>query len=395
MSPYPEVALGDLLSQVQDAVTVRADHDYEMAGIYSFGRGIFRRPKIAGNETRYKKLYRLSVGNFVYSRLFGWEGALAVASADDDGLLFSHEFPMFDVDTSRVHIRYLKHIVTWPTLHERLRDKTTGMGNRRQRVNVAQLTAATIPLPDLAEQRRIADLLDRQLAEVPCMTDTRRLRVRQAALARFEDEYVRRLQDAGWTPTRLNAVADINPRRGKPDPTERVIFVPMSGVSDRIGSIVDPDIRTAADVSRGYTQFRSADVVFARITPCMQNGKCAIVDLPPGISYGYGSTEFHVIRSNGPISPAWIHFWLRRLTLRQEAMRAFTGTAGQQRVPASFLRQADILVPPDDGAEADALDSVRALHARAERVRDLQEYSASLARALKPALLNAAFSGQV
>ncbi|MFI0418655.1 restriction endonuclease subunit S [Spongiactinospora sp. 9N601] len=150
----------DFLIPVNDSVPVEADTLYRTAGIYSHGRGMFTRPPIKGSETKYAKYNRLRAGQFIYSRLFGWEGALAIVPDEFDGLYVSHEFPTFAINADIADPRYVKHLVTWPVLHAALRDKTTGMGSRRQRVSPERLLATEVPLPPIPEQRRLADALD-------------------------------------------------------------------------------------------------------------------------------------------------------------------------------------------------------------------------------------------
>ena len=87
---------------------------------------------------------------------------------------------------------------------------------------------------------------------------------------------------------------------------------------------------------KGYTSFQENDVIWAKITPCMQNGKCAVAtDLKNG--YAYGSTEFHVFRATKSVLPEYIHCFMRSKRLREAAMSYFTGSAGQQRVGTDFL----------------------------------------------------------
>ena len=73
-------------------------------------------------------------------------------------------------------------------------------------------------------------------------------------------------------------------------------FVPMEYVDDLSGTITRSDTRRVSSVKKGYTFFRDGDVIFAKITPCMENGKCALAkNLTNGIAFG--STEFHVVRA--------------------------------------------------------------------------------------------------
>lgn len=146
---------------------------------------------------------------------------------------------------------------------------------------------------------------------------------------------------------RLGDVCEINPRlprdHGLADDSE-VSFVPMAAVSEVSGTIESTALRRYAEVKKGYTSFSDGDVLFAKITPCMENGKAALASGLAG-GRGFGSTEFHVLRSRGSVLPEWIYYFVRRETFRREAKRNFTGTAGQQRVPTSFLEEALIPVP--------------------------------------------------
>jgi len=115
-------------------------------------------------------------------------------------------------------------------------------------------------------------------------------------------------------------------------------FVPMEYVDDISGTITKSDTRRIGDVKKGYTFFRDGDVIFAKITPCMENGKCALAkNLTNGIAFG--STEFHVVRARNSIIPQWIYYFLRQEKIRQQATHWFRGTAGQQRVPIAFIEE--------------------------------------------------------
>jgi type I restriction enzyme S subunit len=159
--PGTNVPLSEFLKPTSDFIDVVPEETYKMAGILSYGRGIFARPAILGSETSYKKYNKIHAGQFVYSKLFGWEGALAVVPKEFEGFYMSHVFPSFTVVESRADASYVGHLARWAGLHNALRDKGTGMGSRRQRINPERLLSAVILLPDLPEQRRIADMLDK------------------------------------------------------------------------------------------------------------------------------------------------------------------------------------------------------------------------------------------
>lgn len=181
----------------------------------------------------------------------------------------------------------------------------------------------------------------------------------------------------------LREICEINPRlprdHGLADDAI-VSFVPMAAVDEVTGTIATPQACAFAEVKKGFTSFRDGDVLFAKITPCMENGKAALAQgLSGGI--GFGSTEFHVLRASGQVLPEWLRYFVRREAFRREAKRNFTGTAGQQRVPTTFLAGAEIPVPPLP-EQRHLVD----LLSRAEGIVRLRREAQAKARAIIPAL---------
>ena len=137
----------------------------------------------------------------------------------------------------------------------------------------------------------------------------------------------------------------INPKAKQiPDDME-VSFVPMQQVSDT-GNVQTDTIRKAADVKKGFTFFEEGDVLFAKITPCMENGKGGIAQgLKNGI--GFGSTEFHVLHPNPElVSSKWLYYLTSWDEFRKVCAKNMTGSAGQKRVPKSYLEHYKVHLPP-------------------------------------------------
>lgn len=150
--------------------------------------------------------------------------------------------------------------------------------------------------------------------------------------------------------TPLADVALVNPEKTKRvAPGAKVSFVPMEAVSAISGKIELLEDRFVEEVSTGYTAFEESDVIWAKITPCMQNGKCAVARSLTN-EVGYGSTEFHVIRSRNveAVLPDYLWILLRLKAVRNAAQRYFIGSAGQQRVPDNFLNELRIPLPSPD-----------------------------------------------
>lgn len=198
----------------------------------------------------------------------------------------------------------------------------------------------------------------------------------------------------GWQWVRLGDVCEINPSR--PSDLQRsadapTTFVPMEAVSEELGAIVAPQVRPYQQVMRGYTYFGEGDVIFAKITPCMENGKAAVArGLTDGIAFG--STEFHVLRPGPDVSPEFAWYFVRQPSFRLEARRYFVGAVGQQRVPPEFLENAMLPLPPLPEQRAIAT-RLEARMAEVQRMRQAAERQLEAINALPGALLREVFGG--
>lgn len=168
----PHVPLGELLRQVEDVVSVCADQQYPNFGIYSFGRGVFPKPPINGGTSSANTLYRARAGQFVYSRLFAFEGAYGLVPDELDGTFVSNEFPLLEPVSPRLRIGYLAWYFRLARTWTEVATKATGMGSRRQRIHPEMIFAHAIPLPSPEEQDRIVATLDAAAARV---TEAQRL----------------------------------------------------------------------------------------------------------------------------------------------------------------------------------------------------------------------------
>lgn len=150
--------------------------------------------------------------------------------------------------------------------------------------------------------------------------------------------------------TKLGNCCQINPPKNLDLLTHRnlkVSFIPMSAISEN-GNVDYSMTKFYAQVDKGFTNFIDNDVLFAKITPCMENGKGAVVTgLCNGI--GFGSTEFHVLRAiPGLSNPYWIYVLTTFSIFRKAAAIHMTGSAGQRRTPASFLYNYQVVLPSFD-----------------------------------------------
>lgn len=189
-----------------------------------------------------------------------------------------------------------------------------------------------------------------------------------------------------WAATKLSDVCQINPR-GKYGLAEddEVSFVPMAAVSEFSGSIVATETRPLREVQKGFTPFQEGDVLFAKITPCMENGKAAIARNLVN-QRGYGSTEFHVIRPSALVLAEWVFAIIRTTEFRRAAEGSFQGAAGQRRVPGAFLENFRIPLPPLSEQRR-----IVAILQEAEEIRLLRAKAEAKTTVLIPAMFRGLF----
>lgn len=158
---WREVKLKEILTAAADPYDVDPETSYPNLGIYSFARGAFAKPPIDGASTSAKMLYRVRQGQFIYSRLFAFEGAYTIVPTELDGRFVSGEFPSFDIDAQAATPEFLAAFFMNPHVWTDLQAGSLGLGSRRQRVNQKHLVEYEIWLPPLAWQHRIGDVFEK------------------------------------------------------------------------------------------------------------------------------------------------------------------------------------------------------------------------------------------
>lgn len=146
---------------------------------------------------------------------------------------------------------------------------------------------------------------------------------------------------------KLGEICLINPKSCTLRDDTEVSFIPMTKVGEH-GEFDASEIKNYSEVKKGFTNFQNGDILFAKITPCMENGKGAIAhNMKNGI--GFGSTEFHVLRPDtDKITSEWLYYLTTWKAFRKEAERNMTGSAGQKRVPKTFLENYVVNLPDID-----------------------------------------------
>lgn len=295
-----------------------------------------------------------------------------VALVPDDGITYmiSTSLMKFRPDTRRVSPEFLLHFFRSAKGRAEILRFASQVGTPGIGQPLTSLRQFRVDLPPLPTQRAIAATLGSLNDKIEL---NRRMNETLEAMARaiFQDWFVAfgptraklegrspylapdlwalfpdRLdaegKPEGWERRTLAEVFDINPSDRLPLGV-MAPYLDMSALPVRGTETERPTMRPAGSGAR----FRNGDTLFARITPCLENGKTALVTCLPAGAIGWGSTEFIVMRPHPPIPVAYGYLLARDVNFRANAIRAMTGTSGRQRVPVDGIRTYPLVKPGD------------------------------------------------
>lgn len=352
-----------------DWVDIEDNKLYPILGVHAYGDGVYINRIAVGSTLTMKRYQKSQPNTLFWCKVRTVRGQFGVVNEEHADSYGSSNMKYMSIDTNLVLPEYLQLLFQRNPLTEYM--DTLAVGADGRHFNPSVFLNVKFPLPPMDIQYELvkkynasinqaksieeeADLLTKTLDDY--LFDA--LQIKEKVVAN-DDSRLLKVTDfsklLGWgAKTNSNPIkpqelflsskyknlplehfCEINPKTVYPDDIEDISFIPMECVSDVYGEIMERK-NGKVGTSKGYTSFQEQDVIWAKITPCMQNGKCAVAtNLKNG--YAYGSTEFHVIRANKNTLPEYIHCFMRSKRLRTVAMNYFTGSAGQQRVGTDFL----------------------------------------------------------
>lgn len=339
MKAWPKVALGNLLLNASYPVTVQQNKDYPNLGIYSFGRGLFAKAPINGMQTSAGTLYRVRAGNFIYSRLFAFEGSYGLVDDIFDGHFVSNEYPNFSIDRSRLEPGFLKAYFQYPRVWQDIAMGSKGVGSRRIRVQPDKVLAHRMPLPPLAEQQALVARLD-ALAE-----KTRQVEAHLDAVERDAEHLLAlRFRDA-IADAPLRTMAGVAPlvRREQPIDLDGN-YLELGIRSFGRGTFHKPPLAGSAVGTKRLYRIEPGDLLFSNVFAW--EGAIAIAQ-PEDVGR-FGSHRFITCQANPELTTAE---FLRYYFLTDEGMlkigEASPGGAGRNRtLGLEKLMAIEVAMPP-------------------------------------------------
>lgn len=377
---WPKVPLSEILRLASVPVRVDPEASYPNIGLYSYARGPFTKPPITGAETSATTLFRVRAGQFIYSRLFAFEGAYALVPPEMDGACVSNEYPVFDIDEAKILPGYLGWYFKQPNVWQTITVGSKGMGNRRQRVHPDQVLRYAIPLPPPEDQHRIVARMDRAAALV---------KARRAAVAAAEADLQSLLTKAFH---RIAADAPRLPMREVAPLVRRPVVIDLDtrylelGVrSFGRGTFHKPELLGSDVGTKKLFSIEPGDLVFNIVFAW--EGAVAIVQ--PSDAGRVGSHRFLTcVPRNQLVTAAFLNFFFQSTEGLGKLRAASPGGAGRNRTLGVQKLEAIEVPVPDNGAQEWFLRLLR----RTEELRDIRTASTADIDALIPALLNETFA---
>ena len=246
-----------------------------------------------------------------------------------------------------------------------------------------EMKSITVPVPEYAEQERIAAFLDAECAEIDAVLEKTRAsieeykKLKQAVITQAVTKGVRGdrpMKNSGiewigeipaeWTASKIKYCTEFAPSCNTSHLSEDslVTFTPMECIKN--GYFENREAHFSA-LSSSYTQYQDGDIVFAKVTPCFENGNIAIMQgLSAGV--GFGSSELFVIRPQS-INTEFIFYYLQNDIFKQYACATMTGTGGLKRVSPTFVRNYSVFIPCNE----EQLEIVRYLNEKCSGIEVL------------------------
>ena len=379
----------DILERVEVPVNVEPDKEYVQIGIRSHGKGLFYKEPVLGKALGNKQVFWIQPNCFILNVVFAWEQAISKTTENEIGMIGSHRFPMYRPKNDLVDIDYLIYYFLTKRGTDILEAASPGGAGRNRTLGQERFLKSKITLPTLPEQQKIAAILSTQDKVIE-------LKEKLLVQKQQQKKYLMQQLLTGRKPHKNNPrieeceigkVCKINPKQDKISESQ-VVFLGMADISET-GSVVSQRLVDFSHIQSGFTAFRRGDILIAKITPCFENGKGAYTDNLLS-EHGFGSTEFHVLRTNSKVNAKYIFYHTVSEKFRKKLEREMTGSAGQKRVPAISIQKYKIFLP-----SSNEQNFIIEILSTADHEIDLLQKSIDAEKQKKKALMQLLLTGKV
>ena len=396
---WPRVSLGDLLTLERRPVKVLPDAQYAEIGTYSFGRGIFHKQPRSGLEVGNKDLYLIREGDFILQITFAWEGAVALASAAEDGMYGSVRFPTFRVDETQCYPPFLVSYFKLEEGRRQLVKISPGSAGRNRVLSIKRIPEISVPLPSLAEQQRIVARIETLARRVEEARGLRREAVGEAALfadsatnAVFNDTFFQQ-----WPVFALDDVADIRSGvtlgRTLDGPTIHLPYLRVANVQDGHLNLAHMKEVEILESERDKWQLRSGDILLTEGGDWDKLGRGTVWrgEIPNCIHQNH----IFRVRVDAPDFDSDYLSWL----IGSPYGKAFFQSASKQTTNLASINQRQLkafrVAKPPLSEQHRIVAYLDGLQSKVDELRRLQAEAQKELDALMPSVLAKAFAGEL
>lgn len=335
---YPIVKIGDVVqinSQAIDPKKIFNDEPFIYIDIEAVENGTGKvsfNKLINPNEAPSRARRVVKNGDLLVSTVRPNLKAFAYLEKVPKNCLASTGFAVLS-ENENVFGKYLYYVVNQDAIVEQMVAKS-GKGQYPS-ITASDLAEIEIPLPPLEIQQQIVSEIEGYQKIID-------------GAKQIVNNYKPTIKiNPDWEMVELGEVCEINPKKSELkelDGNTKVSFVPMADLNENEISFLPKEEKFLSEVINGYTYFANNDVLFAKVTPCFENGKAGIAK---GLKnkIGFGSSEFFVLRANEKVLPYWLYLNIKSSGFAIEGKSQMSGTSGLQRIPREFVANYQIPLP--------------------------------------------------
>ena len=388
--------LGEITERTGLSVVPEPAELYREIGIRSHGKGLFHKEPVAGATLGAKRVFAIEPERLVFNIVFAWEGAVAVTTAAERGMIASHRFPMLRPIADRAHVEFLRRFFQTAVGVRLLGEASPGGAGRNRTLGQKLLAEIPVPVPPLGEQRKIAAILssvDDAIEATQAVIEQLQV-VKKAMMAelltrglpgrhtRFKNTEVGEIPEEWEVVPLLDVVrlpsGQVDPRVA---PYSSMPLIAPNHIESHSGRLLAIETAQAQGAISGKYEFAEGDVIYSKIRPYLR--KAWIADRP-----GICSADMYPMRSERVV-PAFLF-----LILMSERFSEFTASLSMRTGIPKINREelSQFLVPLPTRGEQEAVAEIH--QAAAERDVAEHEKLAVLAD-LKSALMSVLLTGEL
>ena len=308
--------------------------------------GLISDDKIVRVDAKQNKIsnnYRIEKNDLLMALSGATTGKIALAKDKDVGSYINQRVAIIR-GKSMENKLFLRHLFNGKKLKQLLK---TAYGAAQANLSPKDLGNLELDIPPPKKQLQISSIIDK--SEILIQKRAYAIKkIDELSMSVFEDTFIKK--ETKKTKVKDLFIINDNKININLQDDDTVSFIPMDAVSEFSKTVNEKQFKKYHEVKKGYTKIKKDDLIIAKITPCYENGKMAIVDEISG-DIAFGSTEFHTFRATNKELIIFLYYFLKSDEIRIAGSKSMKGAVGHRRVPADFF--SNLLIPNPSSSQLD------------------------------------------